>query len=126
MTELMDEMSLQQEPGGYDGHKPLSERPLTGESSRRSVHIRPQRKQRAKMLSASEANRRLRAYKRLVQAAIESENNIDRLMQAIAKMAGEMLGDMCSITLLNTHNEMYHIAASTIRTRRRSHLSSNC
>ena len=42
---------------------------------------------------------------------MESENNIDRLMQGIAKMAGEMLGDMCSIMLLNTHNEMYHIAA---------------
>ena len=111
MTELMDEMSLQQEPGGYDRHKPLSERPLTGENSRRSVHMRPQRKQRAKMLSVFEANRRLRAYKRLVQAAIESENNIDRLMQGVAKIAGEMLGDMCSIMLLNTHNEMYHIAA---------------
>ncbi|MGZ6316573.1 MAG: GAF domain-containing protein, partial [Anaerolineales bacterium] len=111
MTDMMDQMSLQQEPGGYDRHEPISESPLAGESSERRMRMRPQRKQRAKMLSAFEANRRVRAYKRLVQAAMESENNIDRLMQAIAKMAGEMLGDLCSITVLNTHNEMYHIAA---------------
>ena len=58
MTDMMDQMSLQQEPGGYDGHEPISERPLTGESSERRMRMRPQRKQRAKMLSAFEANRR--------------------------------------------------------------------
>jgi PAS domain S-box-containing protein len=43
--------------------------------------------------------------------AVDSENNVDRMMKSVARLVAEILGDGCSITILNAQKERYHVAA---------------
>ena len=48
-------------------------------------------------------------YDRLMQAVIEHGDNVDRLSQDFCVLVSETIGDLCSLSLLNPHNDMLHM-----------------
>ena len=61
--------------------------------------------------SGDEAARQNRALYRLTRRIAQSGNEVDRIAQSAAELVAEVIGDLCVISLLNSHSETIHIAA---------------
>ncbi|HTO99961.1 MAG TPA: PAS domain S-box protein [Anaerolineales bacterium] len=49
-------------------------------------------------------------YDRILKAAAENGDDLDRLAQSLSEIIAETLGDLCSIQVLNRDNEKVHLA----------------
>jgi PAS domain S-box-containing protein len=105
--EMTDEIQVREDIGGQENIEPRNvkskaafPRPHRGAGQFVPVGI-----------TREEALRRLEGMSRFAQLVADSNRDRSRLMRSTARMLSEMVGDMTTITLLNTDNETYHVAA---------------
>lgn len=106
---MTEEVPVKSDIGGIQHQQ---EQPVTGKTASHST--RSHRQEHPLFpgdLTREEAIRRMEIFHRLTRLIAESNNDLGRLMKSIARLASDLIGDMCVITLLNTDQETYHIAA---------------
>ncbi len=83
----------------------------TGHSGRPARPRRTLRRLIPPGISREEALRRLEAFYRITRVVADSDNDVDALVHATARLCAEALGDMSTVALLNMRGETYHVAA---------------
>ena len=106
---MTEEIPVKDSIGGDDEKS----EPVIGTTGSYATRNRPRIAQHRAFeeVSRDEALRRLESLHRLGHLITESNHDIKRMADAVARMACEMLGDMCVIGLLNSDNSTYRIAA---------------
>ncbi len=105
---MTDELSVREDAGGQPTE---AQKPPNAKKNYRSA--RPRRDSGGLIpanLTREEAVRRLEAFYELTRLVAESNNNVERIVQAVTRLVSEIIGDMTVITLLSGDKETYRIA----------------
>lgn len=104
------------QPDASAMHSPDSTQPRAEGNGHKHARVSLRAQQRTNQfvpanITREEAIQRLEALHRLARLISQSNHNIKKLTQSVARMASEMIGDMCVIGLVNHDGKSYHAAA---------------
>jgi PAS domain S-box-containing protein len=105
---MTEEIPVKHNPRGIEGTQP----PEAATAGARNAHTQRNDSQIGPpVLSRDQAVRQLDAHLALSRVIAESNRDTRRLLDAVARLISEIVGDMCVITLLSGEQDAYRIAA---------------